>query len=65
MTRTTNRTTANSTLLNGSRVSTTAVVAQLNTLGFTKYEAVAYLLLLEHQPAWTRFVETTRAFLDS
>jgi sugar-specific transcriptional regulator TrmB len=51
MTRTTNKTTGNSTLLNGRRVGTGAIVERLNTLGFTKYEAVAYLLLLEHQPA--------------
>jgi HTH-type transcriptional regulator, sugar sensing transcriptional regulator len=51
MTRTINKTTGNSTLLNGRRVSTGAIVERLNTLGFTKYEAVAYLLLLEHQPA--------------
>lgn len=41
----------NSSLLSGHRAAAPALVAQLNTLGFTKYEAVAYLLLLEHQPA--------------
>lgn len=38
-------------LLNDRPETTAALVAQLNTLGFTKYEAIAYLLLLEHQPA--------------
>ena len=51
MTATTSKTTGNSTLFNGRHVKTGALVEQLNTLGFTKYEAVAYLLLLEHQPA--------------
>lgn len=51
MTRARSTTNSSSNLLDGPRAGTNGIVAQLNTLGFTKYEAVAYLLLLEHQPA--------------